>query len=80
MNEPIPFQPDMATRPEVIPFFDEDTSTFSYIVVDPGSNAGTRPSRLAWLLKEKILPPIYWQAMLKGKEWLASPEASQARE
>lgn len=39
MNEPIPFQPDMATRPEVIPFFDQDTSTFSYIVKDPGSNA-----------------------------------------
>jgi sulfide:quinone oxidoreductase len=35
---------------------------------------GTQPSRLAWLLKEKILPPIYWQAMLKGREWLAKPE------
>ncbi|WP_420347173.1 TIGR01244 family sulfur transferase [Pelagibius sp.] len=38
---------------------------------------GKRPSRLAWLLKEKILPPIYWQAMLKGKEWLAKPEAAK---
>ncbi len=35
---------------------------------------GTRPSRAAWLLKERILPPIYWQAMLKGKEWMAKPE------
>ncbi|HIP80401.1 MAG TPA: TIGR01244 family phosphatase [Kiloniellaceae bacterium] len=38
---------------------------------------GKRPSRLAWLLKEKVLPPIYWQAMLKGKEWLAKPEATK---
>ncbi|GIX13289.1 MAG: hypothetical protein KatS3mg118_1248 [Paracoccaceae bacterium] len=39
---------------------------------------GTRPSRLAWLLKERILPPVYWQAMLKGREWLARPEAVTA--
>jgi len=35
---------------------------------------GTKPSRLAWLLKEKMLPPIYWRGMLRGKEWLARPE------
>ncbi len=35
---------------------------------------GTKPSRAAWLLKERILPPIYWQAMLKGREWLAKPK------
>ena len=35
---------------------------------------GTRPTRAAWFLKEKMLPPIYWQAMLKGKEWMARPE------
>ena len=35
---------------------------------------GTIPSRAAWFLKEKLLPPIYWQAMLKGKEWMAKPE------
>lgn len=35
---------------------------------------GKRPSRLAWLLKERILPPLYWQAMLKGREWFARPE------
>ncbi|MDJ0971696.1 MAG: TIGR01244 family sulfur transferase [Kiloniellales bacterium] len=34
---------------------------------------GRKPSRLAWLLKEKILPPVYWKAMLKGHEWLAKP-------
>jgi sulfide:quinone oxidoreductase len=35
---------------------------------------GTKPSRLAWLLKEKLLPPIYFQLMLKGHEWLAQPK------
>ncbi len=34
---------------------------------------GAKPSRLAWLLKERMLPPIYWKAMLRGKEWLAEP-------
>ena len=34
---------------------------------------GTRPTRLAWFLKEKMLPNIYWDAMLKGREWLAAP-------
>lgn len=37
---------------------------------------GTRPSKLAWILKERILPPIYWKAMLKGREWLVNPEPS----
>jgi sulfide:quinone oxidoreductase len=35
---------------------------------------GTKPSRAAWLLKEKLLPPIYWSGMLKGREWMAKPE------
>jgi sulfide:quinone oxidoreductase len=35
---------------------------------------GTQPSALAWYLKERILPPIYWDAMLKGREWMAQPE------
>ena len=35
---------------------------------------GKRPSRLAWLLKERILPPVYWHGMLKGREWLVHPE------
>ena len=35
---------------------------------------GTRPSALAWYLKDRILPPLYWDAMLKGREWMAKPE------
>ena len=35
---------------------------------------GTKPSALAWYLKERILPPLYWDAILKGREWLAQPE------
>jgi sulfide:quinone oxidoreductase len=35
---------------------------------------GTQPSHLAWLLKERMLPPIYWMAMLRGREWLAKPQ------
>ncbi len=35
---------------------------------------GTKPTRMAWFLKEKMLPPIYWKAMLRGKEWMAKPE------
>jgi len=34
---------------------------------------GTRPSRLAWLLKDTILPPVYWNGMLKGREWMVKP-------
>ena len=34
---------------------------------------GTRPTRAAWFLKERMLPPIYWQGMLKGREWMAAP-------
>ncbi|WP_020410729.1 bifunctional protein tyrosine phosphatase family protein/NAD(P)/FAD-dependent oxidoreductase [Hahella ganghwensis] len=34
---------------------------------------GKRPTRTAWILKERILPPVYWEAMLKGKEWLTKP-------
>jgi sulfide:quinone oxidoreductase len=37
---------------------------------------GTRPSRAAWLLKERVLPPLYWEGMLKGREWLAQPEVT----
>ena len=35
---------------------------------------GQKPSSLAWLLKERLLPPVYWRAMLRGREWLAKPE------
>ncbi|WP_412507217.1 TIGR01244 family sulfur transferase [Roseovarius sp. SYSU LYC5161] len=39
---------------------------------------GEKPSRLAWLLKEQVLPPVYWRAMLRGREWLARPEKVSA--
>lgn len=35
---------------------------------------GTRPSRLAWLLKKKLMPWLYFDAMLRGHEWLAKPK------
>ncbi|WP_313301753.1 TIGR01244 family sulfur transferase [Diaphorobacter sp.] len=38
---------------------------------------GTRPSALAWQLKERILPPVYWDGMLKGREWLAHPAMAE---
>lgn len=41
---------------------------------------GTKPSRVAWWLKERMLPPIYWKAMLRGREWLAKPEKITAPE
>lgn len=34
---------------------------------------GIRPSRAAWFLKESVLPRIYWDALLKGREWMAHP-------
>ncbi|PID63782.1 MAG: TIGR01244 family phosphatase [Gammaproteobacteria bacterium] len=39
---------------------------------------GTKPSRMAWLLKASVLPPVYWRAMLRGREWLARPERHTA--
>ncbi|KJZ30527.1 NAD(FAD)-dependent dehydrogenase [Paracoccus sp. S4493] len=39
---------------------------------------GTRPSRAAWLLKERILPPVYWRGMLRGHEWMAKPNRTSA--
>jgi len=34
---------------------------------------GTKPQRLSWLLKSEALPWIYWNGMLKGREWMARP-------
>lgn len=39
---------------------------------------GTKPQRLPWLLKKDLLPFVYWNGMLKGREWLARPERRQA--
>nr|WP_299869867.1 FAD/NAD(P)-binding oxidoreductase [uncultured Roseobacter sp.] len=30
----------------------------------------TKPRRAAWTLKKSVLPWVYWNAMLKGREWL----------
>tara|TARA_B100000678_G_scaffold180744_1_gene150888 strand:- start:4295 stop:6031 length:1737 start_codon:yes stop_codon:yes gene_type:complete len=35
---------------------------------------GTKPTRAAWFLKEKMLPAIYFDQMLKGIEFLAKPK------
>ncbi len=43
--------------------------SFPKFVID-----GTKPSRAAWFLKETLLPPVYWKAMLRGKEWMVKPE------
>lgn len=40
---------------------------------------GTKPSRLAWWLKESFLPPFYWRGMLKGREWMVKPEKISVR-
>ena len=40
---------------------------------------GTKPTRAAWFLKETLLPPFYWKAMLRGKEWMVKPEKVTAR-
>lgn len=36
---------------------------------------GKKPTKAAWFLKASLLPWIYWQAMLKGREWLAKPDS-----
>ncbi len=33
----------------------------------------TVPRLSAWILKKYLLPTIYWEAMLKGREWFARP-------
>ncbi len=32
-----------------------------------------KATKLAWILKKNVLPWLYWNAMLKGREWLARP-------
>lgn len=38
----------------------------------------TKPQRLSWLLKAEALPWIYWNGMLKGREWMAQPQHRDA--
>ena len=35
---------------------------------------GTKPQKLSWMLKSEALPWIYWNGMLKGREWMAHPQ------
>jgi sulfide:quinone oxidoreductase len=35
---------------------------------------GKRPTKLAWLLKEKLLPTLYWRGMFEGREWMVAPK------
>jgi len=37
-----------------------------------------KPSWLAWRLKKDLLPIIYWDGMLKGREWLVKPSHKRA--
>jgi len=39
---------------------------------------GTRPSRRAWRLRERLLPAVCWKAMLRGREWMAKLEPATA--
>lgn len=39
---------------------------------------GRQPTSLAWMLKAQCLPAIYWQGMLKGREWLVKPKEKVA--
>ncbi|MDR3535454.1 MAG: bifunctional protein tyrosine phosphatase family protein/NAD(P)/FAD-dependent oxidoreductase [Acetobacteraceae bacterium] len=34
----------------------------------------TRPRRSAWLVKTRLLPYLYFDMMLRGREWLARPQ------
>ncbi len=36
-------------------------------------NEGTQPTALAWRLKARILPWVYWNLMFAGHEWFAKP-------
>ena len=37
---------------------------------------GKQPTWLAWYLKKSVMPNLYWNYMLKGKELLVNPKAS----
>ena len=34
---------------------------------------GRQPTSLAWIMKKDFLPWLYWNGMLKGREWLVEP-------
>lgn len=35
---------------------------------------GRQPTHAAWVLKKDFLPWLYWNGMLKGREWLVTPD------
>lgn len=39
---------------------------------------GKQPTWAGWFLKATMLPPIYFDLMLQGREWLAAPEITSA--
>lgn len=45
----------------------------------PALLPGTKATRRAWILKKDLLPGIYWNDMLKGKETLAKPTLENAK-
>lgn len=38
------------------------------------------PRKINWILKKYLLPWVYWNALLKGREWLARPAAGATAE
>ena len=42
-------------------------------------NDGTTATSFAWMLKAVLLPKVYWEAMLKGREWLVGSTISSEK-
>ena len=42
-------------------------------------NDNTRATVFGWLMKAEILPWVYWELMLAGREWLAKPRRREAK-
>lgn len=42
-------------------------------------NENTKATWFGWLMKAEILPWVYWELMLTGREWLAKPKRREAK-
>lgn len=42
-------------------------------------NENTKATSFGWLMKSEILPWVYWELMLNGREWLARPKRREAK-
>lgn len=42
-------------------------------------NENTKATSFGWLMKSEILPWVYWELMLNGREWLAKPKRREAK-